>query len=66
MAPQLQLIPGSIAAILASTSQTGCITKADRYGLLAATLDESITPEEREAMNRLLRAIRKGKIKIID
>lgn len=66
MSPHLQLIPGSIAAILASTSITGYITKADRYGLLAATLDESLDPEDREAVNRLLYAIRRGKIKIID
>lgn len=66
MSPHLQLIPGSIAAILASTCTTGCITKADRYGLLAATLDDSLDPEDREAVNRLLYAIRRGKIKIIN
>ncbi len=66
MSPHLQLIPGSIAAILASSRIAGSITTADRYGLLAATLDESLSQEEREAIDRLLYAIRRGKIKIVD
>lgn len=66
MSSHLQLIPGSIAEILASSRETGCITKSDRYGLLAATLDESLDQEDREAVNRLLYAIRRGKIQIID
>jgi hypothetical protein len=65
MSPHLKRLPGSIAEILASTSDTGYMTQADRYGLLAATLDDSLEAEEREAIDRLLRAIRRGKIKIV-
>ena len=42
MIPQVQLIPGAISAILASVTDTGTLTLSDRYGLLAATLDENL------------------------
>lgn len=61
---QLQLIPGAIAEMLASVSDTGMLTLNDRYGLLAATLDDSLSEEERRAVNRLLRAVLRGKVKI--
>lgn len=61
----LQLIPGAISEILASSSETGTLTLADRYGLLAAILDESLAEEERRAVNRLLFAVRKGRVRVI-
>jgi hypothetical protein len=61
---QLQLIPGAIAEMLASVSDTGTLTLGDRYGLLAATLDDSLSEEERRAVNRLLRAVIRGKVKV--
>lgn len=66
MLPQLQLIPGAISEILASSSSTGILTRADRYGLLAAILDDQLNEEERSTINRLLFAVRKGRIKVID
>lgn len=60
---QLQLIPGAIAEMLASVSDTGKLTLGDRYGLLAATLDDSLSEEERRAVNRLLRAVVRGRVK---
>jgi hypothetical protein len=62
MFPQLQLLPGAISEILASVSETGILTLGDRYGLLAASLDENLNEEERRAINRLLRAVIKGRI----
>ncbi|MFP4296869.1 MAG: hypothetical protein ACLFT0_03310 [Spirulinaceae cyanobacterium] len=61
---QLQLIPGAIAEMLASVSDTGMLTLGDRYGLLAATLDDSLSEEERRAVNRLLRAVVRGRVKV--
>lgn len=66
MMPQVRLLPGSIAEILASSSETGTLTLADRYALLAATLEEHLNDEEIRALNRLLRAVTKGRIKVID
>lgn len=59
---QLQLIPGSIAAMLADAAATKTLTTADRYGLLAAIIDENLEPEERLAIDRLLRSVQRGRI----
>ncbi|MGB3693373.1 MAG: hypothetical protein WBG70_15530 [Spirulinaceae cyanobacterium] len=64
MLPYVQLIPGSISEILVSANETGTITLADRYGLMAAALDDSLEEDERRSVNRLLRAIMRGKIKV--
>ncbi|MBP0020676.1 MAG: hypothetical protein J7647_24360 [Cyanobacteria bacterium SBLK] len=62
---QLQLIPGAIAEIYASTIETGMLTVADRYGLMAAVMDESLAEEERRTVDRLLRGVRQGQIKVV-
>ncbi|MFB2919973.1 MULTISPECIES: hypothetical protein [Aerosakkonema] len=60
----VNLLPGAISEILASVTDTGVLTVADRYGLLAAILDESLDEEDRCSLNRLLRAVLKGRVKI--
>jgi hypothetical protein len=60
----IQLLPGAIFAILACSSETGILTLADRYGLMAAILDEELDEEERRSVNRLLRAVLKGRVRI--
>lgn len=62
--PQLQLLPGSIAAILADSAQTKTLTEADRYGLLAAILTEEIEDDERRAIDRILRSVNRGRLTV--
>jgi hypothetical protein len=64
--PLVQLLPGAISEILASVRDTGVLTLGDRYGLMAATLDESLNDEDRCATNRLLRSVVKGRVKYIN
>jgi hypothetical protein len=64
MLNQLQLLPGAIAAILADVAETGVLTLSDRYGLLAASLSDTLDDEERRAVNRILRAVQRGRIQI--
>ncbi len=64
--PPVQLLPDAIPEMLVSVAQTGCLTVADRYGLMAATLDDSLTEEERLATDRLLMAVRRGRVKVVD
>jgi hypothetical protein len=64
MFTQLQLIPGAISEILASVSETGVLTLSDRYGLLAASLDENLDDDERRAVNRIIRSVVRGKVKM--
>ncbi|PSB38463.1 hypothetical protein C7B67_29545 [filamentous cyanobacterium Phorm 6] len=62
----VQLIPGAISEILASVTDTGSLTLADRYGLMAAVLDDSLDEQDRHSLNRLLRSVIKGRVKIVN
>ncbi|MBE9123004.1 MULTISPECIES: hypothetical protein [Microcoleaceae] len=62
----IQLIPGAISEILASVTDTGCLTLADRYGLMAAVLDDSLDEQDIYSLNRLLRYVLKGRVKIVN
>ncbi|WP_275993826.1 hypothetical protein [Argonema antarcticum] len=63
---QLQLLPNAISELFAQVSASGRITLADRYGLMAALLDESLEEEQRTAIDRLIRALCKGRIIVVD
>jgi hypothetical protein len=62
----LNLLPTAISDLFAAASVTQKMTLADRYGLMAAVLDESITDEERSCIDRLLYALRHGRIQVVD
>ena len=62
----VNLLPGAISEILVSVTDTCSLTKADRYGLMAAILDETITEDDRFSIDRLLRAVLKGRFHIVD
>lgn len=66
MLPQLELLPGAIPEMLVSIADTGRITLLDRYGLMAASLNESLNEEDRRAINRILRGIIKGRIHVAE
>ncbi len=58
------LIPGALGEILVSARTTGKLTILDRYGLKAAILDESLSEEEQRSIDRLLRAVVKGRVAV--
>nr|WP_159790978.1 hypothetical protein [Sodalinema gerasimenkoae] len=58
------LIPGALGEILVSARTTGKLTLLDRHGLKAAILDESLSEEEQRSIDRLLRAVVKGRIAV--
>ncbi|MDY6940468.1 MAG: hypothetical protein SWY16_22775 [Cyanobacteriota bacterium] len=66
MKSSVALLPGAVSEILVSARMTGAITVADRYGLMAAILEESLHEDDERSINRLLRAILRGKIKLAD
>jgi hypothetical protein len=66
MLAQIRLLPGAISDLFARTSTSGQITLADRYGLMAALLEDSLTEEERAAIDRLLHSFRRGRIKVVN
>lgn len=64
MLRHIQLLPGAISEMLASTSETGKLTLTDRYGLMAAIMDDSLNEEERRSVNRLVRAVLRGRVNV--
>ncbi len=62
---QLRLLPGAISDLFAQVSHSGMITLADRYGLLAAMLEDALSDEEREAIDRLLYGLYRGRMKMV-
>jgi len=64
--PEIKLLPGAVGEIMVATADTGYLSLADRYGLMAAILAESLEDDEEQAINRLLRFVIRGRIKIIN
>lgn len=62
----VRLLPGAISDLFAHASNSGILTLADRYGLMAAILEDSISEEERAAIDRLLRALLRGRMRVVN
>lgn len=62
----VRLLPTALYELFATASVSGRLTVADRYGLMAALLEESLVDEELRVINRLLYAVRKGRISVVD
>src|SRR4028119_894459 len=65
MLVQVRLLPGAISDLFAQVSSSGQITVADQYGLMAALLEDAITEEERDSIDRLLHAFCRGRMKVV-
>lgn len=59
-------LPCAISELFAQVSSSGKITLADRYGILAVLLHEPIHEEELHCIDRLLHALRKGRLQIVN
>lgn len=66
MVAPISLLPTAISEILVNASSSGKLTLADRYGLMAALLLETLSEEEQSSIDRLLYAVRKGRLQIVD
>jgi hypothetical protein len=66
MLAQVRLLPGAISDLFVQVTISGKITLADRYGLMAALLEEEISEEERASIDRLFYALCRGRMKIVD
>ncbi|MGD1704386.1 hypothetical protein [Dapis sp. BLCC M229] len=49
---------------MASVADNSSLTQLDRYGLMAAMLDDSISEEDRCSVDRLLRSVVKGRVQL--
>jgi hypothetical protein len=66
MYPKVNLLPFALSDLFAQASTSGRITIADRYGLMAALLEDSLSSDEQCAIDRLLRAVSKGRLTVVD
>lgn len=66
MQTPVHLIPSALGELFAEVNQNGYITLADRYGLMAAIFDETLTEEDKRSIDRLLRSVCRGKIKLVN
>lgn len=66
MKVQVCLLQTGISELFVQASNSGALTLADRYGLMAAMLNESLTEEEKNSIDRILYGLRKGRVKIVD
>ena len=60
------LLPTAISELFAQATQSGQLTRADRYGLMAAVMSDRLDEEERNAIDRLLYAISRGRVQLSD
>ncbi len=62
----VKILPGAVNEIIYNVARTQKITKTDRYGIMTALLDDSISEEDQNAINRLVRLIVRGKVQVVD
>lgn len=66
MEPPVCLIESALSELFVEIQETGQLTLADRYGLLAAIFDENLTEEELRSLCRIYRAIVKKQVQVVD
>jgi len=60
------LLPSALSELFAQSQDSGKITLADRYGLRVALLDTALNEDELGSIDRLLHAIRRGRVEVVD
>jgi hypothetical protein len=63
---QLDILPSALSELFAAAAISGSLTIADRYGILAALLKDTLTLEERSAIDRLLHGVRRGRVALVE
>ena len=64
--PGSVLLPSAISDLFSQATRSGKLTYADRHGLMAAILSENLDEDERTAIDRLLYALRRGRVRSTD
>ncbi|MEB3336418.1 MAG: hypothetical protein VKJ46_03080 [Leptolyngbyaceae bacterium] len=66
MTPPVNLLPSALSELYVQAFSSGNITVADRWGLMAALLEDSMSEDERSSIDRILHAVRRGRLRIVD
>lgn len=62
----IALLPSALSELFVQVSESGKLTLADRYGMMAALLDGSLTADELQVLDRVLRSLQRGRIQVVD
>ena len=63
---KIVLLPTALADMFVEVTSTGRLSYADRYGMLAALLDASVGDDDRRSIDRILYALRRGTVCVVD
>lgn len=66
MLPTACLLPSALSDVFVQSLDSGKLTLADRYGLLIAVLTTNLEEEEKRSLDRILYAVRRGRVAIAD
>lgn len=62
----VKLFSNGLSELFAQASDYGYLTRVDRYRLMMALLESSLSDEEQAAIDRLLYGVRRGRIRLIE
>ncbi|MDJ1179338.1 hypothetical protein PJF56_10725 [Roseofilum sp. BLCC_M91] len=62
----LNLLPCALSDVIVQAYTKRELTQADRYGLMAAILEQNLTEEEQHAIDRLIHSYYRGRLKLTD
>lgn len=62
----VDLIPSALSELFVDVSMSRKVTLADRYGLMAALLDESLEQEDLQAIDRILYGIHRKRVAVVN
>ena len=60
------LLPSALSDLFAQSQDSGKITLADRHGLRIALLQTALDEDELGSIDRLLHAVRRGRVELVD
>lgn len=63
---EVKLFSNGLSELFAQASNCGYLTRFDRYKLMMTLLESSLSDEEQAAINRLLYAVCRGRIRLIE
>jgi hypothetical protein len=64
---EICLLESALSELFAQATESGQLTLADRYGLMAALLKQgSLTDEERYVIDRMLYAAQRGRLRVVN
>lgn len=62
----VKLFSNGLSELFAQASNYGYLTRVDRYRLMMALLESSLSDEEQAAIDRLLYAVCRGRIRLVE